>query len=484
MNVLMIASECVPLIKTGGLADVVGALPFALARHGWNARVLVPCYPAVSDALREAVAVHAFSDLFGGEARILLGRTPSGLEVLALDAPHLYDRPGNPYLGPNGRDWPDNHLRFAALCFAGARYAELQPDGWAVDLVHGHDWQAGLTPLYLADPARLPTVFTIHNIAFPGIFPASVAPALALPPEAFTADGYEYYGQVSFLKAGLTLSDRLTTVSPTYALELQTPGFGMGFDGLLRYRSGDLSGILNGVDETIWNPGTDPLIAHSYAPSSLDGKRRNRGDLQRAMGLDPDPEAFLTCVVSRLTDQKGLDLLLGALPDLMADGGQVALLGTGDPSLEAAFSTAAVQFPGRVGVRIGYDEPLSHVLIAGADAILVPSRFEPCGLTQFYGLRYGTIPVVARTGGLADSIIDANQAALEAGVATGIVFSPIDAGGVRDGLRRAAALFADKPIWNRMVQNALRHPVGWERSAAQYDAVYRSALGIRAIDAS
>jgi starch synthase len=477
VNILMVASECVPLIKTGGLADVVGALPRALEAQGCRVRVLLPNYPMVASQLGDARPIVSFDDLFGGPASIKAADV-KGVKVLALDAPHLFDRPGNPYLGPDGRDWPDNQRRFAALSRAAARVVSDVPDGWLVDVVHCHDWQAGLTPVYLAREldAAPPVVFTIHNIAFQGLFPSSEVQALGLPWEAFTPDGYEFYGQLSFLKAGLVFSDRLTTVSPTYAAELQTKPFGMGLDGVIRARHHELVGILNGIDDHLWNPETDPQIAAPYSLWSLDNKKINRAALQKAMELDLDPAAFLACVVSRLTDQKGLDLLIDVLPALVETGGQLALLGTGTPAIEEAFRAAATRYQGRVGVRIAYDEPLSRLLIAGADAILVPSRFEPCGLTQMYGLRYGTIPIVARTGGLADSVIDANVAAVEAGVATGIVFDPNDADGLDRALSRAIELFQAPGSWRELMRSAMRQPVGWSSSAAHYERLYRSVL--------
>ncbi len=474
----MVASECFPLVKTGGLADVVGALPGALAMSGCEARVMLPAYPAVTERAREKRVIATYDDLIGGQARLVAAEAQNGVRAILVDAPHLYDRPGNPYLGPDGRDWPDNHRRFAALAQAAARFAAEKPDGWSVDVLHCHDWQAGLTPIYLDRlmPDAPPSVFTIHNIAFPGVFAAANAPALGLTAAGFTPDGYEYYSQISFLKAGLAFSDYLTTVSPTYAHELQTPQFGMGFDGLLRARREDLVGILNGIDDEVWNPETDSMIAATYGLRTLGRKKANREAVQNELELDLDPTALLACVVSRLTDQKGLDLLAAALPQFVASGGQLALLGSGTPELEAMFATAATQYPGRIGVRIAYDEPLSHLLIAGADAILVPSRFEPCGLTQLYGLRYGTVPVVARTGGLVDSIIDANTAAVEAGSATGIVFDPIDVAGLSRGLARAFDLFKEPGVWKQLVRTAMRQPVGWSRSAARYDALYRSAI--------
>ena len=481
MRVLMVASECVPLVKTGGLADMVGGLSRALAGLGCDVRVVMPNYPGVTERVHDIKQIARYDDLFGGPATLSTAEADNGQVFGLLDAPHLFARPGNPYLGPDGKDYADNHLRFAALCRVAARLVVDQPDGWSVDVVHGHDWQAGLTSAYLSlgDAGLPPRVFTIHNIAFAGLFPAGELTRLGLPASLFHPEGLEFYGQVSFLKAGLVFSDRLTTVSPTYARQLQSAELGMGFEGVLMARRNRLSGILNGIDESIWDPQTDPQISDTYQPRSLEGKRANRVALQSAMNLDPNATSLLFVVVSRLTDQKGLDLLAAALPGLVAQGGQLALLGSGSAELESLFKRAATDNPGQVAVRMGYDEPLSHLLIAGGDAILVPSRFEPCGLTQLYGLRYGTIPIVARTGGLGDSVIDANEAALAVGAATGVLFEPDDLTELERGIARTFELFSDRKAWNSLIQAAMRQPVGWEHSAGAYKHVYELARGDR-----
>lgn len=469
MRVLSVTSECVPLVKTGGLADVAGALPPALAPHGVGMRTLIPGYPAVMAALGNPEPVLTEGDLFGGPAR-LLGAEVSGLDLLVIEAPHLYDRPGNIYLGPDGRDWPDNPERFAALSWMAARIGMEGAGGWRPDILHAHDWQGGLVPEYLhsmGGTGRVGTILTIHNIAFHGLAPPERLRALRLNPARYSRDGFEFWGRISALKAGLMGADRLTTVSPTYAAELMTDQFGMGLDGVIRHRARHLTGILNGIDEDAWNPATDPAITPYKAPA---GKARNRRALRQEFGL-PEAEGPLCIVVSRLTEQKGLDLLLEALPALLSRGGQLALLGSGAPDLEAAFRNAA-RDP-HVAVRIGYDEALSHRMIAGADAILVPSRFEPCGLTQLYGLRYGTIPVVALTGGLADTVVNASPAALALGCATGLQFNPVTAEALALALTRLCDLHADRETWTRMQKTAMRAPVGWGPSAARYAALYR-----------
>jgi starch synthase len=481
MRVLFVTSECFPLIKTGGLADVAGALPLALARQGVDVRVLLPAYPGVPERLDGAQPTAAVQDLFGGDARLIGGRTADGLGVLALDAPHLYDRPANPYLGPDGRDWPDNHRRFAALSWTAAALAGGRlPVGWQPDLVHAHDWQAGLTPAYLRFHAdtRPPSVFTVHNLAFQGLFPRTVLAELHLPPSSFTAAGLEFYDQVGFLKAGLVYADRLTTVSPTYAREICTAEHGMGLDGVLRGRADVLTGIVNGIDAEIWNPATDPHSAAPYSVRRLSAKASNKKALAAALGFDDD-DGPLFCVVSRLTVQKGLDLLLEALPALLEGGGRLAMLVAGDPDLEAAYAAAERAHPNRVRVVFGYDEPLSHRLQAGADMIIVPSRFEPCGLTQLYGLRYGTLPIVARTGGLADTVIDANEAALRDGVATGFQFAPVTADALVIALQRALALYRDRSRFQAVQRRAMTRTVDWSAPAAAYRALYSGLVSPR-----
>ncbi|MCC0073756.1 MAG: glycogen synthase GlgA [Rhodobacter sp.] len=466
--VLAVASECAPLVKTGGLADVVGALPAALASRGWAIRTLLPGYRGVMKALKRPRVAAELPDLLGTPVR-LLAATAGGLDLLILDAPALYDRDGSPYLDAQGNDWPDNDLRFAVLNLAAALIAADGIKGWRPEVVHLHDWQAGLTPLYMASAgAAQPCVMTIHNIAFHGLTGAERLKALGLPAEGFTLDGFEYYGHISALKAGLTGAQAITTVSPTYAQELATEDFGMGLDGVIRARAHDLTGILNGIDTDAWDPTRDPVIRRFSAPG---GKAANKRALRAEFGLAP-AEGPLCVVVSRLSDQKGLDLLLTALPALTERGGQLALLGSGDRRLENAWLNVAAANPGHVGVRIGYDEGLSHRMFAGADAVLVPSRFEPCGLTQMYGLRYGAVPVVARTGGLADTVIHANAAALAVGCATGITHRPNDPRALAQALSQLAALWSDRRAYRRMQRNAMKHPVGWEASAPRYAALY------------
>lgn len=482
LAVLSVASEAYPLIKTGGLADVVGALPAAVGRAGIHMRTLLPGYPAVIAAMKDARAVHEYSDLMGGPARLLEGHA-AGLDVIAIEAPHLYRRTGNPYLDAQGRDWADNALRFGALGKVAAGIGQGILAGFHPDVIHAHDWQAGLAPAYLhyGDGPRPATVLTVHNLAYQGTFPATLLRDLQLPERAFSMQGVEFYGQIGFLKAGLALADRITTVSPTYAAEIRTAADGMGLDGVLRQRSAVMSGILNGLDTEVWDPATDPLIAARYDAKHLKAREANKAAVQERFGLNAAPRALLYGIVSRLTGQKGMDLVLEALPALLAQGGQLAVLGSGDAALEAALRAAAEQHPGRVGVILGYDETLAHGIQAGADAVLVPSRFEPCGLTQLCALRYGAIPVVARTGGLADTVVDANEMALASRMGTGVVFSPHTVEALTHALDRTAALHGQPTAWRALQKRAMDTDVSWARPAAKYAALYHEVHEHRAL---
>ena len=479
-RVLCVASEIYPLVKTGGLGDVVGALPAALAGEGVELRSLVPGYPAVMEKLRDAQTVHAYAELHGGPARLLAARV-AALDLYVLEAPRLFARPGNPYVGPGGADWPDNARRFAALGQVAAQLGRGLDPTFPPHVVHAHDWQAGLAPAYLhyGGEPRPGTVMTVHNLAFQGKFPKELLAALGLPAQAWALDGVEYYGAIGFLKAGLALADRITTVSPTYAAEVRTPELGMGLDGVLRQRASVLSGILNGIDEATWNPATDPNLVSTYDAKHLARRAPNKAALQRRFGLAPDPQGPLFGVVSRLTWQKGMDVLLDALPGIAAVGGQLALLGTGDRALETAFAAAATSWPGNVAAVIGYDEALAHLVHAGADALLVPSRFEPCGLTQLCAMRYGCVPVVARVGGLADTVVDADEAALAAGSGTGMQFGPVTVEALQSAIGRTAGLWRDRPAWQGLQRRAMATDVSWRRPAKRYAALYRELAASR-----
>jgi starch synthase len=474
MKVLSVSSEVFPLIKTGGLADVAGALPIALKRYGVETKTLMPGYPAVMKAIRDPVVRLQFDDLLGEPATVLEVQH-EGLDILVLDAPAYYDRPGGPYLDQTGKDYTDNWRRFAALSLAGAEIAAgLMPD-WRPDLVHAHDWQAALTPVYMRyyPTPELPSVLTVHNIAFQGQFGAEVFPGLRLPPHAFSTESIVYYGHLGYLKGGLQTAWAITTVSPSYADEILTPEFGMGLEGVIASRRDALHGIVNGIDADIWNPATDPVVHTHYGPTTLKNREENRKSIAEFFRLHDDG-APIFCIISRLTWQKGMDLIAATADEIVALGGKLAILGSGDPALEGSLLAAAARHPGRIGISIGYNEPMSHLMQAGCDAIIIPSRFEPCGLTQLYGLRYGCVPIVARTGGLNDTVIDANHAALAAKAATGIQFSPVTAEGMLQAIRRAMTLYADQKVWTQLQKQGMKSDVSWEKSAERYAALYSS----------
>lgn len=478
MRVLHVAAEVFPLVKTGGLADVVAALPVAQAQAGADVRLLLPGYPAILESVQGARTVIDIGACFGAlRARLLLGKMPgTGLPVYVVDAPYLYRRGGSPYQDSQGEEWPDNLQRFALLGWVAAHLAADDADiAWVPEVVHAHDWHAAMACAYVAEhlPTRAGTVFTVHNLAFQGLFPMHDWAMLGLASRLMSPAGLEFHGQLSFMKAGLKFADRVTTVSPSYAREIATHEFGCGLDGVIRDRGSAVSGILNGIDDAVWNPATDAAIAERYDARRLAGKVACKRALQAELGLQADPEALLITVVSRLTAQKGIDLLLAALPELLRMGVQLAVQGTGEPALEAAFSMAEQAHPGRVRIRIGYDEARAHRLIAGADMIAVPSRFEPCGLTQMYGLRYGTLPLVRRVGGLADTVTDATAAALAAGTATGFAFDAATPQALTGAVVRAAALRSDATGWQTLMRAGMAQAMSWQAPAAQYLLLYR-----------
>ena len=484
IRVLHVAAEWFPLVKTGGLADVAAALPDAQRAQGVDARLLLPGYPALIEALQTVEPVARFGPAFGAaRVDLLRGRLEgSAVPIYLIDAPWLYGRAGNPYFAPDGREWSDTLQRFALLGWTAAQMAEGGLDEhWSPEVVHAHDWHAALAPAYLAahgaawTPARRSrSVLTLHNLAYQGHFVADRFAALQLPEWMSGQAGLEFHGQLRVLKGGLMFADRITTVSPTYAREILTPQEGHQLDGVLQHRFTDLVGILNGIDDAVWNPATDPAIPAHYDAGTLVGKRICRDALQVEFGLDHDAPGPLMVVVSRLTHQKGLDLLIAGLPHWLDAGGQVALLGSGDAHLQQAWQAAAHQAPGRVGVFIGYDEQKAHRMIAGADLIAVPSRFEPCGLTQMYGLRYGTLPLVHRVGGLADTVTDADDAALREDRATGFAFSGAHLDALTDALRRACALWHEPRTWQQLMRRAMSQDTSWSAPAQQYAALYAS----------
>ena len=478
MKLLHVAAEVFPLVKTGGLADVVAALPPAQAEQGADVRLLLPGLPPVLDGVRGARPVVDFGAAFGAaRVRLLRAQMPrTELPVYVIDAPYLYRRGGSPYQDGRGDEWPDNLQRFALLGYVAAHLAADDADPqWVPDVVHAHDWHAALACAYMAEhaPTRAASVYTVHNLAFQGLFPAHDWPLLGIASRLMSPAGLEFHGQLSFMKAGLTCADHVTTVSPTYAREIASHEFGCGLDGVIRGRGAQVTGILNGIDTELWNPATDPSIAARYDASRLRGKVECRRALQAELGLQRDDAALLLTVVSRLTSQKGLDLVLAALPPLVHGGVQFAVQGTGEPALEAAFRMAQQAHPGRVHVHIGYDEVRAHRLIAAADVIAVPSRFEPCGLTQMYGLRYGTLPVVRRTGGLADTVHDADDHGRQGAEPTGFVFDAATPTAFERAVRRAIERRAHHgPQWQQMMARGMAQPLSWAEPARAYGRLY------------
>ncbi|MEX3944765.1 glycogen synthase GlgA [Paraburkholderia sp. BR10937] len=489
IRVLHVASELYPLLKTGGLADVTAALPAALIEQGADARLLLPGFAPVAAGLEDLRPVARLARTFGApEATLELGRLPgSELAVYMIRADAFYARPGNPYLDAEHVPYGDNAQRFALLGWTAAQLAlHLDPD-WAPAIVQAHDWHAGLAPAYLRAAARergtslapggARSIFTIHNLAYQGIFPAQQFDTLGLPRDFFDMHGVEFYGQLSFLKAGLYFADKITTVSPTYAREIQTVAQGGGLEALLRGRTHDLVGILNGVDYAVWNPSSDAAIATRYSATRQSGKMRCKAALQTRLKLAQKHDAPVFGVVSRLTEQKGLDLLLAALPEIVARGGQLVVLGTGDPSLEQGYARAAHQHPESVAVELGFDETLAHEIVAGADVMMVPSRFEPCGLTQLYALAYGALPLVHRVGGLADTVVDASLENLADSLATGFVFERFEPEALTAAIRRAFALYGRSRDWRETRTRAMQQDFGWAASAQRYMSLYRELAG-------
>lgn len=481
VKVLFATSEIAPWVKTGGLGDVAGALPPALRALGVDVRVLVPRYPALAEAFPEAKEIARLEQPGGllPHAAILEAHAADGTPLWLLDYPAYYSRAGNPYLGPEGHDWLDNHLRFGLLSRAAAWLgSDATTTVWRPEIIHCNDWQTGLAPAYLnyLPGARAKSIITVHNLAFQGLFGHAALYELGLDATAWNIDGVEYYGYLSFLKSGLRHADWITTVSPSYAAEIQTEAEGMGMDGLLRTRGGVLSGIINGIDPDTWNPATDPHLPARYDAAKLAGKAANKAALQAELGLEPNPDLPLLGIVSRLTEQKGLDLVPPIAEALLALPAQFAVLGSGAKEIEAEFALLAAQHPGCFAVRLGFDEPLAHRIEAGADIFLMPSRFEPCGLNQMYSLRYGTPPVVRATGGLADTVIDAD--ADKQG--NGFVFTEATAIALQAAIERAVAAWRKPARWARIRKNGMTRDLSWAEPARQYAALYARVLATSA----
>ncbi|MET0006914.1 MAG: glycogen synthase GlgA [Candidatus Thiodiazotropha sp. 6PLUC9] len=479
MKILYASSEVVPLIKTGGLADVAGSLPAALNHIGMDCRLIVPCYPEV---IEKADGINKVADLKLGDdqASLLYGRC--GLHqvpIYIVDAPHWFNRQGNPYLTPEGYSWPDNADRFALFCRVAAAVAlDNAKLDWKPDLVHANDWQTGLiAPLLTPHANRPATLFTIHNLAYQGLFDKATFLRLGLDDSLWTHHALEFHDQLSFIKGGIALSDRVNTVSPTYAEEIKTAEFGYGLEGLLQHRESHFSGILNGIDYHEWDPQSDPHIDTTYSTDSFLRKQRNKLALQSEFGLPEDEHIPLFGYIGRLVDQKGVDLILQILPGIMDSGAQLVMLGSGDKGLQTALEKISNRYHSRVGVTIGYNEGLSHRIEAGCDAFLMPSRFEPCGLNQMYSLRYGTVPIVRRTGGLADSVINVTQTTLATGTATGFVFDNADASSLWGAFENAIDFYRRSGSdWDILAMNGMEQDLSWEASAQHYLDLYRTAI--------
>lgn len=488
LRVLFASPELFPLAKTGGLADVSAALPAALAALGADMRLVMPGYAEALDKAQDKQKPIPLGDLLGlGETRLIPARTPdSDLPLWLVDCPSLYQRRGGLYLDAEGRDWPDNALRFALLCHAVNRIAlGATSIGWRPDIVHVNDWHLGLVPALLAAHAgpKPASVMTIHNLAFQGVFPVAIFPRLGLPSHWLSADGVEFYGQVSFLKAGIRFADRVTTVSPRYAREILTPEFGCGLDGLLRTRGTELVGIINGIDYEAWTPDDPAQIPHPFNADDLTGKRQCKAALQQELSLNTDPNTPLIAYVSRFTEQKMADVLPAIGPTIAQEGAQLAVCGEGDRSIEQALHTLAAQYPNRIAVRVGYDETRARRLLAGADILAAPARFEPCGLTQMYAMRFGTIPVVRRVGGLADTVIGHEEQG-RSSQRTGFAFEEPTAPDLARAIGRACALYREPAAWRAMQVKAMRRDFRWRRSAVRYLDVYAGAVRADAAEAA
>ena len=487
MRVLFATSEAHPLIKTGGLADVSGALPKAISQQNdlninekVDVKIVMPAYGAVLAKLRNIHLITSLSVL-GQDCEIITGKMPdSGLQVVAIRNAFLYERAGGPYSDENGVDWLDNPLRFGVLSRVASLLCSAQSPfkDWQPDIIQCNDWQTGLTPAYmkLLDNSRTKAIFSIHNLAFQGNFNASWLDKLDLPISNFVINGFEYFNQISFLKAGLFYADELSTVSPTYAKEIQTKAFGCGFEGLLQTRKDALTGILNGIDSQDWNPESDAHLVKNYSNNRVAGKQTVKKDLQQQLGLQIDANAPLLGIVSRLTHQKGLDLLPEIMPKLISLGCQFAILGSGEKKLEAKFNDLAQRYPLQVSMNTGYSEYLSHNIMAGCDMFIMPSRFEPCGLNQLYGLAYGTPPIVSHTGGLADSVCDTNAITLKNKTATGFSMQHLTSEKLLSTIKHALDHWHDKKIWRSIQKNGMNQDVSWERSAMAYCKLYQKVM--------
>ena len=480
MKILFASSEAHPLIKTGGLADVAGSLPRAIRHLHHDIRVVIPAYQSVlKQAEKFTLVAHLELEGVKQPVRILCGRLPgSTVTVYLVDSPEHFDRPGNPYTMKEGAEWPDNAERFTTFCRA-IEALSLDAAGldWQPDIIHCNDWQTALIPPLLDRHAVRPaTIFTIHNLAYQGLFDWKIFKKLKLPADFWSMEAMEFHNQFSFIKGGLVFADWVTTVSPTYAEEIQTSKYGYGLEGLIGYRKDNLTGIVNGVDYSVWNPGRDILIPVPFTARSLTHKIENKQALQEHFKLPVDKTIPVLSVISRLVEQKGIDLILKIVPDLVKQNAQLIVLGSGDSKLETGIRDAVEKYPKQVAAHIGYDEALSHHIEAGADIFLMPSRFEPCGLNQIYSQRYGTVPIVRNTGGLADTVTDTTPETIESKTATGFSFNKAKATVLLKTVERALGYYRQPEIWQQIVCTGMKQDFSWKRSAQLYIELYETVL--------
>ena len=476
-KILFASSEVHPLIKTGGLADVAGSLPIALAELGQDIRIIMPRY----DAIKLTEPVIEVSRLRVNNCDVVIQETQlpdSSVKVWLVDYPEYFGKPGNPYVDQNGEAWPDSAEKFALFCRISTEVATNRAGlDWKADLVHCNDWQTGLIPALLSLESNPPaSIFTIHNMAYQGLFDSSTFSDLNLPGKLWKPSALEYFGQLSFIKGGLAFANRITTVSPTYAEEIQTAEFGYGLEGLLQYRQDSLSGIINGIDTEIWNPSHDSALAKSYSIKTLADKQLNKTALQQSMGLPVDSQIPVFGLIGRLVEQKGIDLVIACLESMCEHPLQFVLLGSGEKHFESALQALAKAHPTKIAIKIGYNETLAHQIEAGSDVFLMPSRFEPCGLNQMYSQRYGTLPIVRRTGGLADTVTDSLPSTIQNGTASGIVFDDANASALMEAIKRTLFLFENKAIWQQIQRTAMSKDFSWQNSAQQYLDLYQSII--------
>jgi starch synthase len=480
-TILFAASEAQPLIKTGGLADVAGSLPPALRKLNNDVRLILPAYP---EAVERAIPLKTVATLnvagAPGEVRLLEGQFDGILPLYLVDAPGLFDRTGNPYSDSSGKDWADNAARFALFCrvvtLVAMNRAELD---WRPDVVHCNDWQTGLVPALLAQEWNRPaTVFTIHNLSYQGVFDHATFESTRLPKNLWSPEGLEFHNNLSFIKGGLVFADQVNTVSPTYAQEILTPEFGYGLEGLLQHRTDRLSGVLNGINYQEWDPASDPALSQHYDTNTFELKQVNKVMLQQEMGLPVQEDVMLFGHVGRTVEQKGIDLLLETIPELLSrDGVQLVILGNGDQQLEQELRDMAECYPNLMAVHIGYSEELAHRIEAGCDCFLMPSRYEPCGLNQLYSLRYGTVPIVHRTGGLADTVVDVTPENLLDDTATGFVFDRPEPAALLEAMERAIDYYQRPGVWwRKLAINGMQQDFSWKASAQHYLELYQQAI--------